>query len=217
MIALTFISIAVLTSQACANINSNSRSPFRGLLGRQDNPDFDPSDIPPQCTSDCGSLNTIVNCADTSCVCQDSVISGLASCLDCVVSIAPDPNTESQAQTGLNELVSSCQQEGISVESVSLSIATLATAVTPTLAGASTALVTASPAPASAPSSSVMQVPTGSSSPAETSKFANTLNPSTSPTSSSLPLSKSAAHAGVIVSTAMLVGTIGVVVFALQF
>ncbi|OCH90385.1 hypothetical protein OBBRIDRAFT_793374 [Obba rivulosa] len=129
MYALAVFSVALLAGQV-SGYALRSRSPFNALLKRQtDNGD----DVPAQCQSVCAAFENAANdptCVDPSCLCATAVAQSFVGCLDCALSLDPDPSLEAEAQQDLSSFSSSCSQAGFNVGQLSLSVSDVAASAT---------------------------------------------------------------------------------------
>ncbi|THU82038.1 hypothetical protein K435DRAFT_972104 [Dendrothele bispora CBS 962.96] len=88
--------------------NPNARS-LRGLLARQsDSSTLDPSDLPPQCQSQCTSSVSLLNDCTSggACGCSTTDIDGLETCFNCLGNLVPDE--KDQLDESLDEYKSAC-------------------------------------------------------------------------------------------------------------
>ncbi|RDX45894.1 hypothetical protein OH76DRAFT_1407460 [Lentinus brumalis] len=127
MYALALVSAAFVAGQAAAS-TVIPRNALAGLLNRQTTA-FDPSDIPAQCQSDCSAVVSALNsCSTVSCLCSETTNTGLYKCLECALGLDPDAALLAQGQDSLNEYQSSCQQAGVSITPLTLTLPSGATA-----------------------------------------------------------------------------------------
>jgi len=132
MYAFAVFSLALLAGQV-SGYALNTRSPVYALMRRQSLTDGgdggDDSGIPAQCQDVCAAFENAANnasCADPSCLCAPAVAQSFVGCLDCALSLDPDPSLESEAQDDLSQFSSACAQSGINVGALSLSISSVA-------------------------------------------------------------------------------------------
>ncbi|PIL34682.1 hypothetical protein GSI_03462 [Ganoderma sinense ZZ0214-1] len=217
MYALAVLSIAVLAGQAIATPFANT-GPLAALLKRQST--LDPSQIPPQCQSQCtGVVNSLNTCTDLTCLCADAVNKGLYNCLECALSLTPDASLLSQAQSSLthlnphpsSEYEQACTQGGVAVTPLTLTLPS----------GGATATGGSSGTHTTAVGSSVVlgtSVVVGTTAAAGTlpAGTINTVVPVTTAASNSNPNPLSKNGAGLVgVSVASVLGAAGVAVAAL--
>ncbi|KAG9312446.1 hypothetical protein JVU11DRAFT_6830 [Chiua virens] len=84
---------------------SSSTPGGSGLAVRQ-SPGNDTGDLPPACQSSCEVINTLSNCATTSCKCTTSIGSQFQDCANCLVSSTP--SVESSAQSAIDNWNQAC-------------------------------------------------------------------------------------------------------------
>ncbi|KIM87990.1 hypothetical protein PILCRDRAFT_267546 [Piloderma croceum F 1598] len=98
-------------------------------LGKRQSPSgINPSEFPSQCQSECTtSLNAISACSGLSCVCTTSNLSGIQSCINCIVST--DSSLESVGQSVLSTYNTECAGQGVSSLTLGGSTGTAASAV----------------------------------------------------------------------------------------
>ncbi|OSC98133.1 hypothetical protein PYCCODRAFT_1439628 [Trametes coccinea BRFM310] len=112
-----------------------ARSPLAGvhLLARQA-AGFDPSEIPPQCQTQCATISNALTSStcttQVSCLCSSSTNNGLYDCLECALSLDPDQSVLSEGQANYDSYVEACQQAGVTIEDKSLTIPSGASTVT---------------------------------------------------------------------------------------
>ncbi|EMD31164.1 hypothetical protein CERSUDRAFT_89281 [Gelatoporia subvermispora B] len=122
MYALAVFSVALLAGQVSGYALS-TRSPIYALLKRQADDGGD--DVPAQCQSVCAAFENAANdpsCVDPSCLCATAVAQSFVGCLDCALSLDPDPSLEAEAQEDLSSFSEACSQAGVNVGSLSLSV-----------------------------------------------------------------------------------------------
>ncbi|KAI9060834.1 hypothetical protein FKP32DRAFT_1595169 [Trametes sanguinea] len=126
MYALAVLSAALLAGQAAASAVS-ARSPLASvhLLARQA-AGFDPSEIPPQCQSQCATISSALTdstcTTQVSCLCSSSTNNGLYDCLECALSLDPDQSVLTEGQENYDSYVQACQEAGVTIEDKSLTI-----------------------------------------------------------------------------------------------
>ncbi|TFK38847.1 hypothetical protein BDQ12DRAFT_712418 [Crucibulum laeve] len=80
--------------------------------------------IPDACKSQCSAaINVTVTCSptDLSCFCTDNDVNGVVACYNCAVSVGDsDAVSTDTAQNLVNQLVSSCKDNGTPVNSVTV-------------------------------------------------------------------------------------------------
>ncbi|KAI0324285.1 hypothetical protein GY45DRAFT_1357300 [Cubamyces sp. BRFM 1775] len=125
MYGLAVLSVALFAGQAAATAIS-ARSPILSLLRRQSAADFDPSEIPPQCQSQCATISTALtsdSCtSDLSCLCSSDTSNGLYNCLECALSLDPDESIMIEAQDEYDQYAQACQSAGANVSDKTLTI-----------------------------------------------------------------------------------------------
>ncbi|KAJ8481808.1 hypothetical protein ONZ51_g5736 [Trametes cubensis] len=125
MYGLAVLSVALFAGQAAATAIS-ARSPILSLIRRQSASEFDPSDIPPQCQSQCSTISTALtsdSCtSDLSCLCSSSTSNGLYNCLECALSLDPDESIMAEAQSEFDQYAQACTSAGATVEDKTLTI-----------------------------------------------------------------------------------------------
>ncbi|KJA14532.1 hypothetical protein HYPSUDRAFT_208651 [Hypholoma sublateritium FD-334 SS-4] len=88
------------------------------LFARQLDPGFTPNDIPSACVAPCQTLTQTItsgSCTTLSCLCTNSIASGLESCLSCAVKEnIPDFNKTVADQT-INGYIEACSEAGFPV------------------------------------------------------------------------------------------------------
>ncbi|TBU45383.1 hypothetical protein BD309DRAFT_718355 [Dichomitus squalens] len=135
MYGLAVFSVAVFAGHTAATALAGA-FPLAAIIRRQTG--FDPSQIPAQCQSDCSTAVTAINtCTDVSCLCSTSTNQGLYTCLECALSLSPDASTLSQSQESLDNYEETCDQAGVNVTPLSLTL--------PSGGASATATATAAP------------------------------------------------------------------------
>ncbi|KAF5367919.1 hypothetical protein D9758_004366 [Tetrapyrgos nigripes] len=71
---------------------------------------LDPSQFPSQCQSSCTTIiNSLNGCTTDSCICTSDNASGMSSCVNCLVNIAPDSDSlKSEGQNLLDQFNAEC-------------------------------------------------------------------------------------------------------------
>jgi len=110
MVALiTVVSVLVAASQAAA---LSPTEIILGLAKRQTPSGISPSDFPAACQSGCtSSLNAVEACTDLSCICTSANLSGVQSCINCIV--GTDSSLQSVGQSVLGTYNADCSGQGV--------------------------------------------------------------------------------------------------------
>jgi len=104
---LTVVSVLFATSQATAL--APRANVLSDLLVARQTSSIDPSSFPAACRTECTStINSISACTTVACICSTSNISGLKTCISCVVSTDPAATIVAEGQSVLDTFNSEC-------------------------------------------------------------------------------------------------------------
>ncbi|KAJ7641781.1 hypothetical protein FB45DRAFT_1054208 [Roridomyces roridus] len=118
---LTLFSYPLLASACVLLTAAAEATPTSALLGRQA-PLLDPSQIPSQCQSNCTVLVDDANtCTNFQCLCTPANDAAVLSCVNCVISFNHTGSVIISGQDILNQYASECNQNNISISTLSAS------------------------------------------------------------------------------------------------
>jgi len=125
MVALiTLVPLLVAASQAMALTPMET---IQRLGKRQSTSGINPSEFPSACQSECTTtLNTISACTGLSCVCTSSNLSGIQTCINCIVDT--ESSLQPVGQSVINTYNAECAGQGVSSLTLGGSTGTAASA-----------------------------------------------------------------------------------------
>ncbi|THU96811.1 hypothetical protein K435DRAFT_778368 [Dendrothele bispora CBS 962.96] len=121
------VNTGLISALLAFHANDAHRRAATDIVVRQDDSSaLDPSQFPSQCQSSCTTIISSLNgCTSESCICTSDNAKGMESCVNCLISIAPDSTSlKTEGQSLIDQFNTECASFNIPTITVSTGTST---------------------------------------------------------------------------------------------